>query len=56
MKTSTQCVGVLAIMAAVFALNLVPMDSTMRALFAALVIAVGGGTLAFHRSRNTTRS
>ena len=47
MKTSTQIVGVLVVMAAVFALNFVPMESTMRGLTAALVITVAGGTMAF---------
>jgi hypothetical protein len=56
MKTSTQVVGALVVVAVVFALTLVPMDSTMRALTAALVITVGGGTMAFLRSRKSTGS
>jgi hypothetical protein len=56
MKTSTEFVGVLVVVGAVFALTLVPMDPTMRALTAALVITVGGGTMAFLRSRKSTRS
>ena len=55
MKTSTQFVGVLVVMAAVFALNLVPMASNMRALTAALIIVIGGGTMAYLRARKSTR-
>jgi hypothetical protein len=55
MRASTQFVGVLVVMAAVFALNLVPMDSTIRALSAALVIALGGGTMAYLRASRSTR-
>jgi len=52
MTASSQVTGSLVILAVLFALTLVPMESTMRALAAALVITIGGGTMAFLRSRN----
>lgn len=41
----------MVVIGTVFALTLVPMDRSMRALIAALVLTVGGGTMAFLRSR-----
>ena len=52
MKTSTQVAGTLVIVAALLALKLVPMEPVMRVLTAALVITIGGGTMAFLRSRH----
>lgn len=51
MTTSAQIIGVLVVIAAVFASTLLPLDPTMRALTAALIITAGGGTMAFLRSR-----
>jgi hypothetical protein len=51
MKTSTQFVGVLVVMAAVFGAAFAPVDGPTRAMLAALAITVGGGTLAFLRAR-----
>jgi hypothetical protein len=55
MKASTQFVGVMLVMAAVFALAWVPAAATTRALLAALVITIGGGVMAFLRSRKSIR-
>ena len=56
MKTSTELVGVLVIIAVLFAIRLVPVESsTTRLLVAALVITIGGGTMAFLRSRHAAR-
>ena len=56
MKTSTELVGVVVIIAVLFAIRLVPVESsTTRLLVAALVITIGGGTMAFLRSRNAAR-
>jgi hypothetical protein len=53
MKPSTQVAGALVTLAVLLAPRLLPMDSTLRALTAALIITVGGGTMAFLRSRST---
>ena len=52
MTTSAQFIGVAVVLAAMFASTLLPMEPTMRALTAALIIAVGGGVMAFLGSRN----
>jgi hypothetical protein len=53
MTTATQVMGVVVMIAVVFARTLLEMDPAMTALAAALVITVGGGTMAFLRSRTT---
>lgn len=52
MTASAQLIGVLIVMVAVFASTLLPFDSVGRLLAAALIITVGGGTMAFLRSRS----
>ena len=48
MKTSIELVGVLFIIAILVAIRFVPVESpTTRLLIAALVITIGGGTMAF---------
>ena len=52
MKTSAQFLGVVVVMPALFASTLLPMEPRMHLLTAALIIAVGGGVMAFLGSRN----
>ncbi len=47
MKTSTELVGVLFIIAIRFAFRFVPVESPTTTPIAALVITIGGGTMAF---------
>jgi VIT1/CCC1 family predicted Fe2+/Mn2+ transporter len=52
MKTSTQFIGVLVVMAVIFGVvPFVPADNPTRAMLAAFVIVLAGGTMAFLRAR-----
>jgi len=56
MKPSTELVGVLVVIGVLFAIRFVPVESsTTRLLIAALVVTVGGGIIAFLRSRHAPR-
>jgi flagellar motor component MotA len=55
MKASTQFGGVLIVLAVVFGIAFAPGDPAVRALLAALAIVVGGGTMAFLRSRELNK-
>jgi len=47
--------GALAVVVAVFVVALLPVDGRTRALLAALVIVIAGGTRAFLHNRQATR-
>jgi hypothetical protein len=47
--------GALAVLVAVFAVAFLPLDGRARALLAALVIVVAGGTRAFLQNRKAIR-
>lgn len=49
-----QVIGALVVVAVLLALRVVPLEPPLRALTAALVITIGGGIMAFLRSRKTT--
>jgi hypothetical protein len=56
MRSSTELVGVLVVIAVLLGIRFVPVESsTTRLLIGALVISVGGGIVAFLRSRRETR-
>jgi hypothetical protein len=57
MKRSTELAGVLVVIVVLFAIPLVTVASspTTRLLIAALVITIGGGIMAFLRSRREAR-
>jgi hypothetical protein len=56
MKPSTELVGVLVVIAVLFAIRFLPVESsTTRLLMSALVVTVGGGVIAYLRSRHATR-
>jgi hypothetical protein len=56
MKLSAELAGVLVVIAVLFAIRFVPVESlTTRLLIAALVITIGGGITAFLRSRHAAR-
>jgi hypothetical protein len=56
MKFSTELAGVLIVIAVLFAVRFVPVESlTTRLLIVALVITIGGGVMAFLRSRHAAR-
>jgi hypothetical protein len=56
MNTSTQALWILIVINTVFALDLVPMDEMIRAFIRAVILIIGGWTIAFLRSRKLTRS
>jgi hypothetical protein len=56
MRLSTELVGVLVVIITLLAIRFLPVESsTTRLLMGALVITVGGGIIAFLRSRRATR-
>jgi hypothetical protein len=56
MRLSTELVGVLFVIITLLAIRFLPVESsTTRLLMGALVITVGGGIIAFLRSRRATR-
>ncbi len=52
MTISAQFIGVVVVTAALFASTLLPLEPRMHLATAALIIAVGGGVMAFLKSRN----